>query len=192
MNAIILAGGRASRMEGEDKAFLKIKNELLIQRQLKLLKKVFKRIIIVTNSSEKYKNFKGVKIISDIIPHSGPLGGIFSGLLYSRDKYNFVVACDMPCINLNLIRYLQRQASGYDLIVPRVDNKYEPLFSVYSKNCLPDIKNLLEKKIFKISKLFSKVKVKAITKEEIIKFGSPDRIFMNINTPNDLSKIQNA
>lgn len=186
MTAIILAGGKATRMRGQDKAFLKIGNIPLIKRQLRLLKRYFKKIIIVTNSPQRYKNLKGVEVVTDIMPYQGPLGGIYSGLLASRHNYNFVVACDMPFINLDLIKYMSKKMDGFDVVVPKINNRYEPLFCIYSRNCLKYIKELLDKKIFKIRKFFSKVRVKEITKHQVQQFASPEVIFANINTKEDL------
>jgi len=189
MTAIILAGGKSERMRHRDKAFLKIGKIPVIKRQLRLLKKYFKKIIIVTDSLDKYKGLKGVKVIPDIVPHQGPLGGIFSGLLASRDNYNFVVACDMPFINLGVIKYMHRNSAGYDVVVPRINDRYEPLFCIYSKNCLRFIKPLLDKKIFKISRFFPRVRVREISAEEISGLAPLEKIFMNINTPDDLLRL---
>ena len=189
MAVIILAGGKSRRMGQKDKAFLKIRKEFLIKRQLRSLKKHFKKIIIVANSPDKYKGLKGTTLIPDIVPGQGPLGGIFSGLLASQDNYNFVVACDMPFINSRLIKYMRRNSAGFDVVVPKINNRYEPLFSIYSKSCLKYIKPLLDKKIFKISKFFTKVRVREISKEEISRFGNPKNIFMNLNTPDDLLRL---
>ena len=189
MNAIILAGGKASRMEGIAKAFLKINHEPLIEKQIRGLKKLFDKIIIVTNLPARYASLKGVEVASDIIPYQGPLGGIYSGLRVSDSFYNFVVACDMPFIDTGLIEYMHKKCPGYDAVVPRIDNKYEPLFSFYSKGCVKFIIQLLDKKIFKISELFSRIKVKEITRDEVLKFAFGEKIFTNINTRKDLAHI---
>lgn len=189
MTAIILAGGKASRMDGVDKAFLKIGKDTLINRQLRLLRRFFKKIIIVTNSPEKYKKIRGAKVISDFLLQRGPLGGIFSGLSVSDDHYNFVVACDMPFINTELIKYMYRQSKGYKVVVPYVDNRYEPLFAIYSKDCLSPIEKLLNDGVFKISKFFSKIKVEKVGASEILKFGQPEELFANINTLQDLKRF---
>ncbi len=189
MTAIILAGGKASRMKGQDKAFLKIGNEPLISRQLRLLKKFFKEIIIVTNLPKEYGIIKDVKVISDIVPHQGPLGGIYSGLMVSNSFYNFVVACDMPYIDTGLIEYMYKESSGYDAVVPRINKKYEPLYSFYSKNCLKFIGQLLDKKMFRINKLFSQINVREITGGEVGQFALGEEIFTNINTREDLANV---
>lgn len=192
MAAIILAGGKSRRMAGYNKAFLKIDKEPIIKRQLKVIKKYFKKIIIVTNSVDKYRGLRGVKVISDITAHQGPLGGILSGLLVSPDKYNFVLACDIPFINLPLVKYMHEKRAGFDVVVPKINNRYEPLFGIYSKNCVRYIKLQLTKKDFKITRLFPKVKVRKIIRKEIIRFGNPQDFFMNINTPRDFLKLHHG
>ncbi len=194
MNAIILAGGSSSRM-GFDKTFIKIGGLTLIERQIKLLDTIFDKIIIVTNGQRKsdslYKimdknRLKNVKIIQDIILGQGPLGGIYSGLAASDSFYNFTVACDMPYIDTGLIEYMYKKSSGYDAVVPRINKRYEPLYSIYSKNCLKFIGRLLDKEIFRINRLFLKIKLKEITKNEVGQFPFSTKIFTNINTREDL------
>jgi molybdenum cofactor guanylyltransferase len=189
MAVIILAGGKSRRMGHKDKAFLKIGNEPIIKRQARLLRKYFKKIIIITGSLDEYIGLKGVKLIPDIIPGQGPLGGIFSGLRVSQDTYNFVVACDMPFINCRLIKYMLENSAGFDVVVPRINHSYEPLFSVYSKSCLKHIKPLLDKKILKVSKFFPKVKLRQISRDEVLRFGLPEKIFMNLNTQGELARL---
>lgn len=189
MTVIILAGGKSRRMGKRDKAFMEIGGEPLIKRQLRLLKKDFKKIIIVANAVDKYKAFKGVRVIPDVAADRGPLGGIWSGLLASPDRYNLVLACDMPFIDPHVIKYMRLKAAGYDVVVPRIDGRYEPLFGIYSKSCLRFIKPLLDKKDLKIRGFFSKVKVKEIGRKEMSRFGDPDKIFMNINTPDELVRL---
>ena len=175
VTAVILAGGKSSRF-GSDKAFIKIKGAPLIRKQIKILKKIFKKIIIVTNAPHKYransslrgsdsdrsnpKNviaspsarndtwIRNVKIVQDIIKNCGPLAGIYSGLMASDSFYNFVVACDMPFIKASLIRYILRNKNSYDIIIPKIDKKTHPLFGVYSKNCIP----VIERRFMEISR----------------------------------------
>lgn len=187
MAAIILSGGRAARMKGRDKAFLKLGEETLIERQLGMLEKIFKEIIVVTNSPDKYRRSKGLRVIRDIIPHQGPLGAIFSGLNESGEKYNFIVACDMPFINDRLIKYMFEKSRNYDVVMPYIDDRYQTLFSVYSKNCLSSMSQMLDANDFKVSRLIKRIKVRKINRNEVLQFGSPEKIFMNINSKQDLS-----
>ncbi len=174
---------------GRDKAFLKINGEALIERQLRLLEGVFRNVIIVTNSPQKYTGFKSVKIISDVIPGRGPLGGIYSGLLASDSFHNFVAACDMPFMNIKLIKHMITFKDAFDIVVPRIDGRYEALFAVYSKNCVKPIHEAFKKDNLRVRELFGKVRTKEITGGQIKRFGDPKVLFMNVNTKKDLCRM---
>lgn len=188
MTAIILAGGKAARMGGAlDKAFLKIHGHFIITRQLRIMGKIFKRIIIITNAkSAGYEDLKGVALVSDVLSGHGPLGGIYSGLLSSRSFYNFIAACDMPFLNESAIRYMIENRNGYDIVVPRIDGRCHPLFAVYSKTCIPAIEKMLKRSDLKISNLFGKVKTLFISRTEMEKFDKQLSYLTNINTKDDL------
>ncbi|MFA4842801.1 MAG: molybdenum cofactor guanylyltransferase [Candidatus Omnitrophota bacterium] len=188
MTAIILAGGKSSRM-GRDKAFIDIGGIPLIKRQIVELKKIFNKIIIVTNTPEKYK-FRGLKVIRDILPGLGPLGGIYSGLMGSGAFYNFVVACDIPILSIRLIKYMLSQRYGFDAVVPKLSKGYETLFAVYSKNCLRSIYQALKSNNLRVRQIFEEISLKEITEQQIAKFGNPKILFMNINTKAALDKAK--
>jgi len=186
MTGIVLAGGKATRMGGAcDKAFLKIDNETIINRQLRILKQIFKEIIIVTNSTDSYKDTKGVTIISDIIRERGPIGGIYSGLLASHSFYNFVVACDMPFLNESLIRYMISNMRGYDVIMPKIDGRNQPLFCVYSKKCVSVIKRLIKENRLNVGGIFPEVRSRYIKSGHSKKIDAALNCFVNINTKED-------
>ena len=188
MTAIILAGGKSSRF-GSDKAFIEIDGIPLIKRQLKLLKKVFKKIIIVTNQPQKYR-FRNVKIAQDILKNLGPLAGIYSGLMASSSFYNFVIACDMPFINKPLIRYIIDCKDNYDIIIPKLKQKFHPLFGVYSKNCITVIKNMLEHNRLKVSNIFPRLKTRFILTDELERLDKELISLVNINTRDDLRMVK--
>ena len=183
MNAIILAGGKSSRF-GRDKAFVKIDGTPIIKRQLQILRSLFKKIIIVTNNPDKYR-LRGVKIIQDIIPDRGPLGGIYSGLGASDSIYNFFVACDMPFIKEALIRYIIKNRRGFDVVVPKINKKFHPLFGLYRKDCVKIIEKRLSEGRFNISGIFSELKCRFITAQEVRRFDRKMLSLVNINTGRD-------
>ena len=187
MNAIILAGGKSSRM-GFDKAFIKLKGRPLIERQIKVLKSIFQKIIIVTNKPNDYK-FKRVKAVKDIMAGRGALSGIYTGLIASDSFYNFVIACDMPNLNLKLIKYMLRQKGAFDVVVPHIKKGYETLFAIYSKDCIMPIYKTIISENLRIRNFFKKVNVREIKEDDVKRFGSPNILFMNINTPSDLTRI---
>lgn len=116
ISGIILAGGQSRRM-GEDKAFLRVGGELLIDRVLKAVGSVTDDIVIVTNSPEKYAGYPA-RLARDIYPGTGVLGGIYTGLLEAEYSCGLVVACDMPFLNVELLQYMARQIEQYHVVMP--------------------------------------------------------------------------
>jgi molybdopterin-guanine dinucleotide biosynthesis protein A len=187
MTGIILAGGKSSRIN-TNKAFLKIGETPIIEVIIKILQKVFNQIIIVTNNTEKFQ-YIGVKIVKDLIPEKGPLGGIYSGLKISGDFHNFVVACDMPLLNTDLIKFMLENKNGFDAIVPKLDASYQPLYAIYSKNCTNVIKTQIQDGNLKITDFLHNVRLKEISKETIKMFDPKLLSFFNINTYTDYKEV---
>ena len=185
INAIILAGGKNSRMSGQDKAFLEIEGQPIIERLIGKLKLLVNKIIVVTNSPEKYSGFDCL-LVKDDLPGLGPLMGIYSGLKFSSEMYNFICACDMPFLNPGLAKYMIEQRENYDVLVADVEGKLHPLFGIYSKNCIPVIEELLKQNILNVRSLFPKVKSRFIKKEELKKFDPELLSLVNINTREEL------
>jgi molybdopterin-guanine dinucleotide biosynthesis protein A len=183
MTGIILAGGENRRM-GTDKAFLDVAGRPLVERVINVLKGLFERVIIVTNTPQAYARY-AVSVVTDAIDKRGPLTGIYSGLLASKDDYNFVVACDMPFLNSGLIGHMAKEAEGYDVVVPDILGKVEPLHAVYNKRLLPLIESQIRRDSRQIQKIFETVKVRRITEEEIDRFDPERRSFINLNTPKE-------
>lgn len=127
-----------------------------------------------------------MKVVGDIYPGKGSLGGIYTGLVASDSLYNIVVACDMPFLNQGLLRYMIEIADNFDLVIPRLGNTIEPLHAVYSKRCLAPIEHLLEQDDLQIFKFFPAVKVRYMEADEIDRFDPEHLSFFNINTEADL------
>src|SRR3989338_7407536 len=100
VTGIILAGGRSTRM-GEDKSFLEVSGKTLLENAVDSLSPICKKLLIITNTPLPCHRY-GIETHADIIKERGPLGGIYTGLIFSGERYNFVVACDMPFIDRNL------------------------------------------------------------------------------------------
>ena len=113
MTGVILSGGKNTRM-GENKAFLRIGGERLIDRTVRLFRQVFREVIIVTTNPLDYLDQEAV-IVTDILPGKGALGGLYTGLFYSTDEYAFLAACDMPFLNTSFMEYMLQQTTGYDI-----------------------------------------------------------------------------
>jgi molybdenum cofactor guanylyltransferase len=189
VSCIILAGGKSTRL-GRNKVVERIGNQSLLERVVSTLSSLKSDIIIVSakeSSLPQLTDYPRVKIVEDIYPGKGSLGGIYSGLVPSRSFYNLVVACDMPFLNLELIHYMLDIAGGFDVVVPRVSQEiFEPLHAVYSKNCVAPLEQLIQKNRFKILELYPLVKMRYVGVEEIDRFDPQHLSFFNVNTEADL------
>ncbi|NIN67699.1 MAG: NTP transferase domain-containing protein [Anaerolineae bacterium] len=188
ITSILLAGGRSARL-GRDKAFLQVNGQLLIERILRRLGQVSEETIIVANEVDRYEQFEGI-VIADVYPGKGALGGIFSGLKRAANHHSLVVACDMPFLNVSLLRYMQGLAADYDVVIPRVGGLTEALHAIYSKNCLPFMERQLQMGDLRIIRFFPQVRVRYVEQEEIEAFDPEHLSFFNINSQEDLDRAR--
>jgi len=188
MTGIILSGGKSNRLGGLNKAFIKVRGERLMERTLRIHRDLFEEVFIVTNSPLDYLEFDA-KIVTDIIPGKASLGGIYTGLFFATYEYAFVTACDMPFLNTRFIRFMMEKTGQHDIIVPRSADGLQPLHAIYSRSLLKPIRRLINAEHLKITELFKKQKVLEIPREESFPFDPEERLFMNINTPEDLEKL---
>jgi molybdopterin-guanine dinucleotide biosynthesis protein A len=171
--AIIMAGGDSRRM-GMDKSVLAINGKPMVEIIAEQLRASFSQTLISANDAEKFA-FLGLQIVPDRIQGQGPLMGIASALEASANEVNFVVACDIPHIDLAYVRKMLFRAKGADIVIPRSrDKEYEPLFAVYNKSALEAINKVLRTGGRKISDVFTRCKVSYIE----LKADS----FTNLNT----------
>jgi len=188
ISCIVLAGGEGKRL-GTDKAFLSIGDRVLIEGIVEKMARIGDEVIIVTNSLQRY-SYLEARLVGDIYPGKGALGGIYSGLKAACHDYGLVVACDMPFLDLRLLRYMILLSPGQDVVIPRVGGLTEPLHAIYSKQCLQPIERVLAGGGRRIIEFFPEVRVRYIEEQEIQLFDPQSLSFFNINTPADLEKAR--
>lgn len=192
MSCIILAGGKSSRL-GKDKVSETVGKKGLLQRVISCVSPLSNDIIVVTVGKQTFPELvdcNRLRIINDIYPGKGPLGGIYTGLVSSTSFYNLIVASDMPFLNQALLRYMVQLSVNFDLVVPRVGNLTEPLHAVYTKDCLAPIERMVKQGELEIYSLFNLVKVRYVEAEEIERYDPGHLSFFNINTAADLKKAR--
>jgi molybdopterin-guanine dinucleotide biosynthesis protein A len=188
ISCIILAGGKSTRL-GHDKVLEKIGSLSLLEQVISRIGSLSREIIIVTAKERTFARLESrpkVKIVSDIFPGQGSLGGIYTGLVKSNSFYNLVLAADMPFVSGSLLRYMIGVAEGFDFILPRVNGLFEPLHAIYSKNCTAPIESILNQGKKVIIELFKYVKVRYVEAEEVDRFDPKHMSFFNINTREEL------
>jgi molybdopterin-guanine dinucleotide biosynthesis protein A len=185
LTGIILSGGKSSRM-GKEKGLVDFQAKPLISYAIEVLKPISDSIIIGANNElETYKKF-GYHMVEDEVKGVGPIGGLLSTLKYSSGERNFVISCDMPFINSELLNFLFQNLQDLDVVVAMHDvDKIEPLCGVYSKRIIPVIQTAIENGQYKLLDLFDKVHFKPVMIDKALPFYS-DNLFYNINRPEDI------
>ncbi|MBV7274860.1 molybdenum cofactor guanylyltransferase [Clostridiaceae bacterium UIB06] len=188
--AVILCGGKSSRM-GFDKSLIEIKGKLLIEIVCEKLEKIFDEIILVTENREKFKHLK-YKVVEDIERNYGPAGGIYTGLKYSESKYAFFLACDMPKINVNFIRYIMEviKDGNYDGLMCKHNNWIEPLYAFYSKDLIKNFQNGIKENNLVLYDIIKNSNIKYITEETVRKYSENLDMFTNLNYIKDLEILK--
>ncbi len=190
--AVILAGGKSTRM-GFDKQFLVINKRRLIDSLRKKLKKEFDEIVVVTNKSQYYLGFTD-KITEDKIPGKGPLSGIHAGLVEASSQFVYFIACDMPNINLDYIRFMKDKLKDKNVMacITKFGHWIEPFNAFYSREMIEHIEKHLMKDERSVNSLIKKLPICYIEEEEARRFSPNWDMFLNLNTRKDLEEyLQN-
>ena len=180
-SAAVLAGGQGRRF-GRTKAGLPWGDATLVDQAAVQLQRIFPEVLVVGAVSEVI----GVRHVTDLDPTRGPLGGIQDAIRTASHPYVFVVACDLPFLNPDLIQGLCRAADGFQVVVPESAPGYlEPLHAVYHRSCLPLIAASLDAGEFRVADFFSRARVWVVSPAELIDLGRRPEDFFNINAPDD-------
>jgi molybdopterin-guanine dinucleotide biosynthesis protein A len=197
IGAAILAGGLSSRMGG-NKALLRLGSggptiiETVVTR---LAQAGLHKPLLVANRPEEY-DFLGLERMPDDIAGAGALGGILTALNHSRQSRVFVVACDMPLLNVALLKHMLAIRGDYDALVPRWHDaeqvRVEPLHAIYSTGCAPTIRKQIERGRLKVSAFLDEINVAFLDEDELRRYDPDLRSFSNINTPDEWEAMREA
>ena len=190
VTVIVLAGGKGKRL-GQAKATLKLGKRTIIEDVVDEMAGLASEVIVVTsNSQNDLPHGLKAQVFADIHPGKSALGGVYTGLVKSSNRYNLVVACDMPFLNLDLLKHMISLASGVDIVTIKVGQNVEPLHAVYSKGCIDHIENMFEKEDLQVSHLLDAVKVRYINEDELDAYDPHHLSFFNINNKTDLARAK--
>ena len=190
ITGIILAGGKNLRM-GKNKAFLEVNGERIIDRTRNLFLELFDEVLLVTNRLPDYLDLN-LRMVADLYTGKGALGGVYTGLFHASHSHAFVAACDMPFLNRDLIRHLIDLSPGYDIVIPKTQDGWQPLHAIYSQKCLPFMEELIRQDNLKIIDFFHRVKKREVPTEEILPLDPNLTSFLNVNTPEELARIKDS
>ena len=166
--AIVLAGGRSSRM-GTSKALLLFDGEPLIVHVVATLRRLFDDVVVVASPGQDLPSMP-VTLVRDEVAYQGPVGGMYYGLRAATGELCFVTACDSAFLNPPLISHLVGRSADRDVVVPHWQGRFQPLHAVYRRSVLPLLEGQLARGELRPVYLFEKVRTLRIDEEEIRRF----------------------
>lgn len=185
-SGVINAGGRSTRMKF-NKAFAEIGGRPLIEIIINKFEPFFSEIFIVSNQPELYEKY-GYKVYPDIYLGKGPVGGIHTALYHAGFEQIFILGCDMPFMDMQIVEFMLEKLYDKDSAVPRIKGFLQPMSAAYSKKCLPHLTYSLETDRLKLTRLFEELNAEIVEEEELKRFGDLEEIFLNVNDQITLEK----
>jgi molybdopterin-guanine dinucleotide biosynthesis protein A len=185
VSAAILAGGRAERLGGADKAALMIGGSRIIDRQLAVLTAMAGEVLIVANDPHRYAAFQ-IPVIPDVVPGAGALGGVYTALQAAHGDLVVVLACDLPFVTRELLdRLIAEMMPDDDVVMPRSERGLEPLCAVYRTRAAPVLRARIDRGALQMSALTRELRVHELGPEAVAAYDLEGRLFVNVNTPHD-------
>ncbi len=190
LSLAIIAGGQSRRM-GRDKAFVELGGATLIERVIQRSADLGQaETILITNKPADYAHL-GLPMHRDAMPDKGSLGGIYTALLQAASEYVLVLACDMPFVNPDLLRFMIAQLDAdTDIVVPRVAGYPQALHAIYRTICIQPIRAQLAASRLKIIRFYDQMRVRYLDEAEYAEFDAGSRSFANLNTPAELEQAR--
>lgn len=192
VSAAILAGGRATRFGGADKASLVVGGRRIVDRQLAALAAVASDVRIIANDPARYAAL-GVPVVPDAIADAGPLGGVHTALLEARHDAVLVLACDLPFVTTAMLERLVRESQAdeaIDAVVPRGRRGLEPLCAVYRKRGAPVARRLLDAGERRMTAFLAAMRVRELERDGSLGAEDEETLFENVNTPHDYARAR--
>ncbi|MYF23830.1 MAG: molybdenum cofactor guanylyltransferase [Nitrospira sp. SB0678_bin_10] len=187
VSGVVLAGGKSKRM-GMDKRHLSVHGKPLLDRVTSVLLELFPEVLLVLAEEDISRQDDRMRIVMDLIPDCAAVGGLYTGLYHSRYPRVFVVACDMPFINPAVIELFLQKIDPTDIVLAQLVTGLQPLHGLYSKQCLPILKEMIDARDLRLQNIVDKqgLTVHRVSEAEIKRLDPQLLSFLNLNSPADL------
>lgn len=190
VTGILLAGGKSRRM-GEDKRHLVVGEQTLLERGLAVLRSTFQDVLVVIAQDSPPLGVDA-RVVRDLVPDCGSLGGLYSGLMQATTPWVFVVACDMPFLNQAVIAQFTSRRATTDIVMAKLDARLHPMHALYGKQCLPVLEQMVLVRQLKIQEMVSQssLRVRYVSEADLLTIDPSWRSFYNVNTLADLESAR--
>jgi len=186
VTGVLLAGGKSRRM-GEDKRYLVVGEQTLLERGLGVLRSIFQEVLVVI-AQDSLPLGVDARVVRDLVPDCGSLGGLYTGLTQATTPYIFVVACDMPFLDPAVITQFTSRRASADIVMAKLATRLHPMHALYGKGCLPVLEQMIRARQLKIQEMVShgSLRVQYVTEADLLTIDPFWHSFQNVNTPADL------
>ena len=188
ITAVILAGGKARRMDGEDKGLITLHDRTMVDYIITALRPQAGNIIINANRNQEQYGACGLPVVADMLgDYFGPLVGMATGMHTTDKPYIVTVPCDSPFIPDTLVETLYRalDEDHAEISVAHDGTRMQPVFALLRCELLPSLLSYLNEGGRKIDTWYSQHHLALADFS-----GTPDT-FMNLNTPEDRRALEN-
>ena len=192
-----MAGGKSRRM-GKNKAFLTVNGETFLAHLLGQLSE-FEEALLSVDSAEKYSGevigelSKGetIKLVEDIHPDCGPIGGIYSALRCCRSDYLLAASCDMPFFQKDLARYMISFVDDYHdaFVVVTRGECAQPQCAIYNTRAADILEGQIKNGNYRLFNALAKMRVKYIPLHYSI---FHDSVVQGVNTPQEYAALMGS
>lgn len=180
MDAIVLAGGGSRRM-GAAKATLPFGDTSLVGTAVAALRPVFRQVLVVTRDKDSLTGIDA-EVLEDEWPLQGPLVGVARELAHSDADWCFVAACDMPFLQVAVIKEMAKHLTGCEAVIPEYNARLQTLHAFYSRACLPIAQGLLEQGITSMRALVYRCRVTKLSQDDFAHIPDGLRSFRDLDT----------
>ena len=186
VSGVLLAGGKSRRM-GEDKRYLAVGEQTLLERGLEVFQSIFQEVLVVIAQDSPPLRIDA-RVVRDLVPDCGSLGGLYSGLMQATTPYIFVAACDMPFLNQAVIAQFTSRRATADIVIAKLDGRLHPMHALFSKRCVPALEQMIRARQLKIQEIVSQssLRVGHVTEADLRTIDPSGHSFYNVNAMADL------
>ena len=186
VSGVLLAGGKSRRM-GEDKRYLAVGEQTLLERGLEVFQSIFQEVLVVIAQDSPPLRIDA-RVVRDLVPDCGSLGGLYTGLMQATTPYIFVAACDMPFLNQAVIAQFTSRRATADIVIAKLDGRLHPMHALFSKRCVPALEQMIRARQLKIQEIVSQssLRVGHVTEADLRTIDPSGHSFYNVNTMADL------
>lgn len=176
---------------GEDKRYLVVGEQTLLERGLSVLRSAFQEVLVVIAQDSPSLGVDA-RVVRDLVPDCGSLGGLYTGLIQATTPYIFVVACDMPFLNQAVIAQFTSRRVAVDIVIAKLAGQLHPMHALYGKRCVQVVEQMIQARRLKIQEMVSQppLLVRYVTEEDLFTLDPSWRSFLNVNTVAELEEAR--